>query len=113
MYIQFFNFMIAITDNGKNILFLFLILYSIFITTLYSKSKLDSAAMKTYYEDLIIDLKENCKSDAKETKIQLYEEYLKEKSKLLQEFKSEAKQSLPEDYYIDVSLYDKETNTTK
>ena len=30
MYIQFFNFMIAIAANGKNIMFLFLILYSVF-----------------------------------------------------------------------------------
>lgn len=91
--------MIAITDNGRNIVFLILILYSIFITTLYFKCSLDSAAMKTYYEDQIIDLKVKYKSEEQETKIQFYEEYLKEKQKLLKEYKNTSSTvELSEDY---------------
>lgn len=109
MYIQFYNFMIALTDNGKNILFLILILYSVFMTTLYFKSKLEATAMKTYYEDQIIPLKEKYKSDKQKTKIQLYEEYLIEKQKLLEEYKESpytSRTKYPEDYYVDVSKYE-------
>ena len=118
MYIQFFNFMIAIAANGKNIMFLVLILYSVFITILYAKCTLDSTAMKTYYEDQIITLKEKYKSDKQESKIQLYEEYLKEKQKLLQEYKEISYVSrikYPEEYYIDVSKYENnlENNNSK
>lgn len=118
MYIQFFNFMIAVVANGKNIMFLFLIFYSVFITILYSKCTLNSTAMKTYYEDQIITLKEKYKSDKQETKIQFYEEYLREKQKLLEEYKESSYTSgtkYPEDYYIDVSKYENnlEDNNSK
>ena len=110
--------MIAIAANGKNIMFLVLILYSVFITILYAKCTLDSTAMKTYYEDQIITLKEKYKSDKQESKIQLYEEYLKEKQKLLQEYKEISYVSrikYPEEYYIDVSKYENnlENNNSK
>ena len=118
MYIQFFNFMIAVAANGKNIMFLFLIFYSVFITILYAKCTLNSTAMKTYYEDQIITLKEKYKSDKQETKIQFYEEYLREKQKLLEEYKESSYTSgtkYPEDYYIDISKYENnlEDNNSK
>lgn len=113
MYIQFFNFTIAIGANSKNLMFLLCIVYSISITVFYAKCRLESAAVKTYYEDQIIDMKTKFDKDTHETKIQLYEEYIKEKEKLLKDFKNSSYTTtkLPEDYYVDVSKY--ENNTEK
>lgn len=89
MNIQIFNSIVEIAANWKNVLFFLVVIYSLIITALYFKTKVELTNITNYYQVQMLILEEYYRADKKQTRIKFYERYVEEKEKLLDNFKTE------------------------
>lgn len=90
MFIKAFNFIIGITANWKNIIFLLITIYSVVITIMYTKVKIDLKNERELKTEQLKTLEEQYEQSSQETKILLYERYILEKEKLLDDYKEKS-----------------------
>lgn len=89
MNIQIFNSIVEVGSNWKNLLFFLVITYSVVMTGLYFKTKVELTNITDYYQVQMLILEEYYRADKKQTRIKFYERYVEEKEELLDNFKTE------------------------
>lgn len=89
MNIQIFNSIVEVGSNWKNLLFFLVITYSVVMTGLYFKTKVELTNITDYYQVQMLILEEYYRADKKQTRIKFYERYVEEKEALLDNFKTE------------------------
>lgn len=92
MNIQIFNSIVEVAANWKNILFFLVVIYSLVITALYFKAKVELTNITDYYQVQMLILQDYYRADKKQTRIKFYERYVEEKEKLVDKFKTETEQ---------------------
>lgn len=90
MNIQIFNSIVEVGSNWKNLLFFLVITYSIVMTGLYFKTKVELTNITNYYQIQMLILEDYYRTDKKQTRIKFYERYVEEKEKLLNKYKLES-----------------------
>lgn len=90
MNIQIFNSIVEVGSNWKNLLFFLVIIYSIVMTGLYFKTKVELTDITNYYQIQMLILEDYYRADKKQTRIRFYERYVEEKQKLLNNYKLES-----------------------
>lgn len=89
MNIQIFNSIVEVGSNWKNLLLFLVVAYSIVMTSLYFKTKVELTNITNYYQIQMLILEDYYRTDKKQTRIKFYERYVEEKEKLLDNFKTE------------------------
>lgn len=90
MNIQIFNSIVEVGSNWKILLLFLVITYSIVMTGLYFKTKVELTNITNYYQIQMLILEDYYRTDKKQTRIKFYERYVEEKEKLLNKYKLES-----------------------